>query len=60
MIRANPFEYSFPNNITEPYNLTVTCFIHHDSTADRCEVRARDDSDLTRIGKHAVHIFIDL
>ena len=54
MIRASPFEYSFPNNITKPYNLTVTLFIHRDSTADRCEVRAIDDSDLTRIGKHVV------
>ena len=60
MIRVNPFKYSFPNDITKPYKFTVTCFIHHDSTAEQCEVRARDDSDFTRIGKHFVKIFIDL
>ena len=31
-------QYSCPNSIIVRYNITVTCIIHHDSTADQCEV----------------------
>ena len=47
VISLNSFKYSFPNNISEPYNVTVTCIIHPDSTADYCEVRARADDRIT-------------
>ena len=32
------------------YNITVTCTIHHDSTADHCAVMAMDDGGVTRTG----------
>lgn len=51
MIGLNPFRYHIPHNISEPYNVTVTCIIHPESTADQCEVMATDDSRATRIGK---------
>ena len=50
VISGDPFRYSFPSNISEPYNITVTCTIHPDSTADQCEVRTRANGALTRIG----------
>ena len=34
----------------ELYNITVTCVIHPDSTADHCVVRAVDDSGVTKTG----------
>ena len=48
---VHPFRYSFPNNIDEPYNVTVTCIIHPNSTADQCEVRVKADGKESRIGK---------
>ena len=41
---------------SELYNITVTCTIHPDSTADQCEVRAVDDGGVTRTGSSCVHI----
>ena len=35
---------------SELYNITVTCTIHPDSTADQCEVRAVNDGEVTRTG----------
>ena len=35
---------------SELYNITVTCTIHPDSTADHCVVRAVDDDGVTRTG----------
>ena len=35
----------------ELYNITVTCTIHHDSTADQCVVMVMADDKVTRIGK---------
>ena len=35
---------------SELYNITVTCTIHPESTADQCLVRAVDDGRVTRIG----------
>ena len=32
------------------HNITFYCAVHHDSLAEECEVRARDNSGLTRIG----------
>ena len=51
MIGVDPLRYSFPNNISEPYNVTVICNIHPDSTANHCEVRATANGKMTRIGK---------
>ena len=48
---VHQFRYSFPNNISEPYNVTVTCVIHPNSTANQCEVRATADVRASRIGK---------
>ena len=35
------------------YNITFYCAVHHDSSAEECEVTARDNSGLhlTKIGK---------
>ena len=35
---------------SELYNITVTCTIHPDSTANQCLVRVVDDGGVTRIG----------
>ena len=35
---------------SELYNITVTCTIRHDSTANQCMVRAVDDDGVTRTG----------
>ena len=37
---------------SEIYNITVTCTIHPDSTADQCVVRAVDDDGVTRTGSY--------
>ena len=58
MIGAHSFDYFIINSIT--YDLTVTCIIQPDSTADRCEVMAMDDGGVTKEGKHVVQIFTDL
>ena len=34
----------------ELYNITVTCTIHPDSTADQCAVIAMDDDRVNRTG----------
>ena len=40
-----------PSNVTsELYNITVTCAIHPDSTADQCVVMAMDDGRATITG----------
>ena len=41
-----------PNVTSELYNITVTCTIHPDSTADQCEVLAVADSKMTRTGEN--------
>ena len=51
MVGVHSFKYSFPNNISELYNVAVTCIIHPNSTANQCEVRAKADGRVTRIGK---------
>ena len=48
---VNQYVYSFPDNISEPYNLTVTCIIHPDSIAEQCVVRARADTAVNRASK---------
>ena len=35
---------------SELYNITVTCIIHPDSTADQCIVMAMGDDGVTRTG----------
>ena len=35
---------------SELYNITVTCAIHPESTADQCVVRAVDNDGVTRTG----------
>ena len=52
MISANSFEYFIISNIT--FDLTVTCIIHPNSTADQCEVMAMGDDGMTKNGKHVV------
>ena len=47
VISLDSFKYSYPNNISKPYSVTVTCIIHPDSTADYCEVRASTDDRIT-------------
>ena len=36
--------------VSELYNITVTCTIHPDSTADHCVVMAMADGKVTRTG----------
>ena len=52
VIDLGSIRYSIPNNISEPYNITVTCIIHPESTADHCVVRAVDDDGVTRAGTY--------
>ena len=52
--------FSFPDNTSEPYNVTFNCTIHPDSTADHCEVRARADDRVTRVGKYWVQSCADV
>ena len=42
-----------PNVISELYNITITCTIHPDSTADQCVVVAMADGQVTRTGTMA-------
>ena len=51
VIGVDPLRYTFRNNISELYNITVTCTIHPESTADQCEVRAMDHFSVIIIGK---------
>ena len=37
----------------ELYNITVTCMIHHDSTADQCVVMVMDDGRAIRTGNYS-------
>ena len=39
-----------PNLTSELYNITVTCTIHPDSTADQCVVMAVADGSVTGTG----------
>ena len=55
VVDLGSIRYSIPNNISEPYGITVTCIIHPESTADQCTVRVRNDGDVTRIGMY-VHV----
>ena len=41
-----------PNVTSELYNITVTCTIHPDSTADQCVGMAVADGEVTRTGTH--------
>ena len=41
-----------PNVTSELYNITVTCIIHSDSTADHCVVMAVADDRVTRTGEN--------
>ena len=43
-----------PNVTSQLYNITVTCTIHSDSTADQCVVMAMADGRVTRTGKYYV------
>ena len=40
-----------PNVTSQLYNITVTCTIHPDSTADQCVVMAMADGRVTRTGE---------
>ena len=51
-------QYSCPNSIIVRYNITLTCIIHHDSTADQCVVRVRAVDGLTIIGMYTVNNLI--
>ena len=50
MIDATPM-LVFTPAVSELYNVTVTCTIHPDSTADQCVVMAMADGIMTRTGK---------
>ena len=50
MINATPMPVFTPA-VSELYNITVTCTIHPDSTADQCVVMAMADGRMTRIGE---------
>ena len=49
MINAAPMQVCTPA-VSELYNITVTCTIHPDSTADHCVVMAMADVKVTRTG----------
>ena len=44
-----------PNVTNELYNITVTCRIHPDSTADQCVVMAVADGSVTRTGSFMIY-----
>ena len=46
-----------PNVTSQLYNITITCIIHPDSTADQCVVMAMADGGVTRTGI-IVHIMM--
>ena len=50
MINAAPMLVCTPA-VSELYNITVTCTIHPDSTADQCVVMAMADGRVTRTGE---------
>ena len=50
MINAAPMPVYTPA-VSELYNITVTCTIHPDSTADQCVVMAMADGRVTRTGE---------
>ena len=50
MINAAPMQVCTPA-VSELYNITVTCTIHPDSTADQCVVMAMADGRVTRTGE---------
>ena len=47
-----------PNVTSELYNITVTCTIHPDSTADQCVVMAMADGRVTRTGNKIIAIIL--
>ena len=53
MINATPMPVCTPA-VSELYNITVTCTIHPDSTADQCVVMAMADGRMTRTGE--IHV----
>ena len=55
MINATPMLVCTPA-VSELYNITVTCTIHPDSTADQCVVMAMADGRVTRTGE--IHIIL--
>ena len=50
MINAAPVQVCTPA-VSELYNVTVTCTIHPDSTANQCVVMAMADDRMTRTGE---------
>ena len=47
------------SNVTsELYNISITCTIHPDSTADQCVVMAMADGRMTRTGMTCVSMFV--
>ena len=50
MITATPMLMCSPV-ASQLYNITVTCTIHPDSTADQCVVMAMADGRMTRTGE---------
>ena len=46
------------NATNELYNITVTCTIHPDSTADQCVVMAMADGRVNRTGSYTIRMYI--
>ena len=46
---------STPNANNELHSITVTCTIHHDSTADHCVVMAMANNGIHKIGNEIIN-----
>ena len=55
MIAVTPTPVCSPVD-SQLYNITVTCTIHPDSTADQCVVMAMADGRMTRTGEIRAYV----
>ena len=58
MITVTPMMMMCTPVASQLYNITVTCTIHPDSTADQCVVMAMADGRVTRTGEIYAYVCI--
>ena len=59
MISVTPMPVCTPA-VSELYNITVTCTIHPESTADQCVVMAIADGIMIRTGEVHIRMFVTM
>ena len=50
VVNNGTLNISYNVSLELQYNITFYCTVHRDSSAEECEVTARNNSELTRIG----------